>query len=251
MDNLLEINNLLKTFDGLRAVDDFSITINQGSITGLIGPNGAGKTTLFNVITGFLDLEVGKILFKSQDISNWPPYKVAKIGISRTFQDLRLISRLSVLDNILLSCPNQVGENFLPAILQPRRVLAEEKLNKKKAKEILEFVGLTDKQNDLANNLSYGQQKLLTLACCLATDAELLLLDEPVSGIHPDMIETTIKLMKKLIQLGKTILYIEHNIEAVRQVSGHVIVMDHGQKIADGPPLEILNNQEILEAYLE
>ncbi len=251
METLLELKNINHSFDGLLAVDNFSVSILQETVTGLIGPNGAGKTTVFNIISGFLNLKTGEILYKKKDITRLPPSKIAQSGIARTFQDLRLINRLTVLDNVLLSRPHQMGEAVLTAVLRPKRILAEEKNNRKKAIEILEFVRLADKQNELASALSYGQQKLLSLACCLATEAELFLLDEPVSGVNPDIIEKIVELMRKLIGLGTTILFIEHNIESVRQVSDHIIVMDHGQNIAEGPPIKILENQAILEAYLE
>lgn len=251
MNSLLDVKNLTHSFSGLKAVDNFSTSITKSRIIGLIGPNGAGKTTVFNIITGFIKTEKGEIFFKKQDISKWATHKIARGFISRTFQDLRLITGLSVLENVLLSRPNQIGEAFLSAIFRGRKMLDEEKLNKEKACDILELLGLSDKQNDFAGDISYGEQKLLSLGCCLAADSELLLLDEPVSGLHPDMIEKVCILMRKIIQLGKTIVFIEHNIEVVKKVSDHVIVMDHGQKKAEGTPIEILNNQEILGTYLE
>jgi len=250
-DSILTVENLSKTFDGLKAVEDFSFVIEKGEIVGLIGPNGAGKTTLFNIITGFLAADGGEVFYQGKPMNGLPAYQIAQRGMARTFQDLRLIKSLRLIDNILLARPQQSGEHFFPAVVRRKKLLHEEARNRQKALELLDFVGLADKQNNLAGALSYGQQKLLTLACCLAMEADLLLLDEPVSGVHPDMIAKTLSLITQLAGTGKTILFIEHNIEAVMQVADHVVVMDAGHKIAEGPPQMIKDKPEILEAYLE
>lgn len=250
-DTILTVSNLNKTFDGLKAVDDFSLTLTRGKTVGLIGPNGAGKTTLFNMLTGFLAADSGEILYGGKKIGGLPPYQIACDGITRTFQDLRLIPGMAAVENVLLARPQQSGERFVPVIFKPGRIKQEERQNQKSALEMLEFVGLASKSEDLAQALSYGQQKLLALACCLATEANLLLLDEPVAGIHPEMIEKMLSLIRALASQGKTILFIEHNIEAVMQVADLVIVMDAGRKIVEGPPEVIQNNAGILEAYLE
>ncbi|MDZ7364188.1 MAG: ABC transporter ATP-binding protein [candidate division KSB1 bacterium] len=249
--NILTVENLSKTFDGLRAVDDFSFVVAKGRIVSLIGPNGAGKTTVFNIITGFLAADGGEVFYQGKQTNGLPAYQIAQRGMARTFQDLRLIKSLPVIENIILARPQQSGEHFLSAVMRRKKLLHEEARNRQKALELLEFVGLADKQNNLAGALSYGQQKLLTLACCLAMEADLLLLDEPVSGVHPDMIAKMLSLITQLAAAGKTILFIEHNIEAVMQVADHVVVMDAGRKIAEGPPQMIKDNPEILEAYLE
>jgi neutral amino acid transport system ATP-binding protein len=250
-DSILTVSNLCKTFDGLKAVEDFSFAIEKGKIVGLIGPNGAGKTTVFNIITGFLAADSGEVFYQEKPMARRHAYQIARNGIARTFQDLRLIKSLPVIENIILARPQQSGEHFLPALVRRKKLLHEEARNRQRALELLEFVGLADKQNNLAGALSYGQQKLLTLACCLAMEADLLLLDEPVSGVHPDMIAKMLSLITQLAGAGKTILFIEHNIEAVMQVADHVVVMDAGRKIAEGPPQMIKDNPEILEAYLE
>lgn len=250
-DSILTISNISKTFDGLKAVEDFSVTIGEGKIVGLIGPNGAGKTTVFNIVTGFLVPDSGEVVYQKRSTTGLFAYQIARSGIARTFQDLRLIKSLRVIENILLARPRQTGEHFFSAVAQSKRLQQEKKQNRQKAEELLDFVGLADKKNDLAGTLSYGQQKLLTLSCCLATEANLLLLDEPVSGINPQMIKKILSLITQLADAGKTILFIEHNIEAVMQVADHVIVMDAGCKIAEGPPQVIKDNPEILEAYLE
>lgn len=251
MNNILTINNLSKRFDGITALDDFSLSLERGSITGIIGPNGAGKTTLFNVLSGFLDADSGEIHFKDTNILGMPSYKISNFGISRTFQDLRLIMNLTVLDNVLLAVKNQTGENVLSALFCPKKLNKEELENKEKAVSILEHVNLKEKVDDPAGNLSYGQQKLLSLACCLASDAEILMLDEPVAGIHPEIIERMLKIVKELKTNGKTIILIEHNLNAVARVSDRVIVMDEGEKVAEGKHEDVLNDPKVLEAYLE
>lgn len=250
-DTILTVVNLSKTFDGLRAVDDFSFSIEKGKIVGLIGPNGAGKTTAFHLITGFLQADSGEIRYRHQKINRLPAYKIAQHGITQTFQDLRLITGMRVIENVLLARQRQCGEHFFSAMTRRRKVDQEEAKNRQRAIEILDFVGLSDKGDDLASTLSYGQQKLLSLACALATDAHMLLLDEPVAGIHPEMIEKMLSLITQLASQGKTILFIEHNIDAVMQICDQVMVMDVGRKIAEGPPQLIKERPEILEAYLE
>lgn len=250
-DALLTVSNLSKTFDGLKAVEDFSCMIAKGKIVGLIGPNGAGKTTVFNIITGFLAADAGEIHYAGKNITRLPPYRIAHNGIVRTFQDLRLIASLPVIENILLARQKQTGENWLATFALRKKVLKEEHENRQIALDILNQVGLANKHEHLAGALSYGQQKLLTLACCLAAEADLLLLDEPVSGVHPSMIEKMLALMAQLAASGKTILFIEHNLDVVMQVSDHVIVMDAGRKIMEGRPEAVKNDPEILEAYLE
>ncbi|MBC6952115.1 ABC transporter ATP-binding protein [candidate division KSB1 bacterium] len=250
-DALLTVSNLSKTFDGLKAVEDFSCTIAKSKIVGLIGPNGAGKTTVFNIITGFLAADAGEIHYAGKNITRLPPYRIAHNGIVRTFQDLRLIASLPVIENILLARQKQTGENWLATFALRKKVLKEEHENRQIALDILNQVGLANKHEHLAGALSYGQQKLLTLACCLAAEADLLLLDERVSGVHPSMIEKMLALMAQLAASGKTILFIEHNLDVVMQVSDHVIVMDAGRKIMEGRPEAVKNDPEILEAYLE
>ena len=250
MDQVLSIINVNKKFDGTVALDDFSLEIPQNSITGIIGPNGAGKTTLFNVITGFLPMDSGKIIYNGKNLSKMPSYKIGKTGITRTFQQLRLITSITVLDNILLSFQNQAGENLKNIFLFPGRVMEQEKGNCEKANELLAFMGIEEKADDLVEDLSYGQQKMISLACCLASGADLLLLDEPVAGINPEMIEKILRVIKKLQKAGKTFVLIEHNIEAVMQVCDRVIFMDEGKKIAEGDPESVRNNPAVIEAYL-
>lgn len=241
--------NLRKVFDGTVAVDNISFAIEERAITAIIGPNGAGKTTLFNLITGFLLPDQGEVSLQGKCLNGTPPYKIAQRGISRTFQDLRLLRQVSVRDNLLLACPKQRGEVFWHALFSAE-VAAEEAFNILALEGLFDLVGLGAIANEPAGNLSYGQQKLLSLACCLATGGEILLLDEPVSGVHPDMAAQIVDKLVKLKDQGKTIVFIEHDIEAVRKVAEHVLVMDHGKIIASGPKDEVLSKAEIVEAYL-
>lgn len=248
---MLEIKNLYKNFDGVQAVWDFSLSLQPRRITSIIGPNGAGKTTVFNIVTGFFPPTSGRVAYRTKSVIGQAPWKIANLGISRTFQNLRLFHRLTALENVLLGKQNQNGERFLNALLMFSEKSAEHQANIEKAMSLLEFVGLADQKHELAENLSYGQQKLLTIACCLASDPELLLLDEPVSGVQPVMVEKIQSILKELvIRQGKTVFLIEHDIDFVLRISDTVVVMDDGKKIAEDLPSAIQNNAEILEAYL-
>jgi ABC-type branched-subunit amino acid transport system ATPase component len=245
----LRCENLSKSFDGTHALADLTLEFPSSGIVAVIGPNGAGKTTLLNVLTGFLAPQSGRFSLGEWELTGLAPHKIARLGITRTFQDLRLISQVSVLENVLLARPNQKGERLLPALLR-FGVAAEEKLNHDESMRWLKFVGLADTAGQLAGELSYGQQKLLTLACCLATESKILLLDEPVAGVHPEMIQKILGLLSELRGQGKLIVFIEHDIAAVRQIADQVIVMDEGRIIAQGKPAEVLERPEIIEAYV-
>jgi ABC-type branched-subunit amino acid transport system ATPase component len=248
---MLEIAGLNKSFDGVQAVRDFSLSLQPERITSLIGPNGAGKTTVFNLVTGFLPGSQGTINYEGRSFAGLTPWKIARQGITRTFQNLRLFRKLTVLENVLLGRQAQSGEKVLNALLFYSNKSAEHQKHLEISKSLLEFVGLKDKQDELAENLSYGQQKLLSIACCLAAEPKVLLLDEPVSGVQPQMINKISSILKELVtKRKKTIWLIEHDIDFVLNISDTVVVMDDGAIITQADPQAIQHDPAILEAYL-
>jgi ABC-type branched-subunit amino acid transport system ATPase component len=251
MADFLTVESLNKNFDGIVALKNFSCEIKKREILGLIGPNGAGKSTFFNVLTGFITCDSGKANFMGAEITGKSADKIARMGISRTFQDLRLIRQMRVLDNILLCFRDQPGEKLRNTFIKNSLVRKKEKENKEKAVALLEYAGIADKAGSLANDLSYGQQKLLSIICCLAADADLLLLDEPVSGLNPVMIEKILSIISELSGKGKSVILIEHNMDAIMQISDRVIFMDTGKKISEGTPQEVRSDPRIIEAYLD
>ena len=246
---VLEVANLHKSFGGIKAVDGCDFSVERGKIVALIGPNGAGKTTVFNLITNFLNPDNGKIILEGEDITNLQPYKIAQSGISRTFQLIRLFPKMTVMENMLVAMKHK-HEGLFDALIQSKKTKEFEKNNEKKAMELLEFVNLHAKANELAGNLSYGQQKLLEIARALAQEPEIIMLDEPASGVNPTMLKKIGGLLLKLKRQGKTILFIEHDMEFVMNIADKVVVMDYGDEIAVGTPKEIQNNKIVIDAYL-
>ena len=247
--SFLILENLSKHFGGNIVLDNFSLQLEERELVALIGPNGSGKTTLFNLISGFLKPDQGKITFKGAKINNLSPNKIAIQGIARTFQKIRLFHRLSVLDNMLLATKYEKGERLFSALFRNKLIRDEEEKNIKKSLDYLALVGLTEKKDALGENLSFGQRKLLELAMAFASNADLVLLDEPTSGVFPETKAKIIKVIQKLNEDGKTILFIEHDMEIVTQLAKRIIVLDHGKLIADGCPEEIINNERVLDAY--
>lgn len=245
-----EVQELSKDFDGLRAVDGLSSGFEQGKVTSLIGPNGAGKTTVFNLMSGFLQATKGRVLYRGTDITGMAPFKIVELGVARTFQDLRLFYHMTVLENVLLGFQRQREEKLVEAIFARRRSRIERQELGGRAAEILGRLGLAAKSGELVRDLSYGEQKLLAIARAMATDADLLLLDEPAAGLGRQAVETILGVIRDLVKGGKTVLLIDHHMEAVMGVSDWVIVLDAGKKIAAGPPEEVQRNDEVIKVYL-
>jgi ABC-type branched-subunit amino acid transport system ATPase component len=247
---ILKLDALSKSFGGLRAVSDLSFGVRAGTITSLIGGNGAGKTTAFNLITGNLAPDAGHIYFRDRRVDGLPPHKVARAGIARGFQELRLFNRLTARDNIEAAIPGQRGEGIVRALLGGRALREEEKAATARSMSLLHDLTIDAHANSLAERLSYGQQKLLSLGRLLAGKGELLLLDEPTSGLSPRMVEDFCARMRALTQAGKTILLIEHNVEIVMRLSDWIVVMHQGTKIAEGRPEDVRNNVTVMHTYL-
>ncbi|MFN4279780.1 ABC transporter ATP-binding protein [Thermosynechococcus sp.] len=248
--DLLVATGLCKSFGGIRAVDHADIRVARGSITGLIGPNGAGKTTLFNLLCNFVTPDQGRVIFDGVPISHLPPHRVALQGLLRTFQVPRVLSRLSVLENMLLAAPLQTGEKFWNSWLHPLRIRQEEQDLRQRAWAILESVGLAAKANDYAGALSGGQRKLLEMARVMMHRPRMVLLDEPAAGVNPTLINQICEHILRWNQEGVTFLIIEHNMDVVMSLCQHIWVLAEGKNLADGSPREIQTNPEVLRAYL-
>ncbi|MEL6494600.1 MAG: ABC transporter ATP-binding protein [Cyanobacteria bacterium J06623_7] len=249
-DLLLRARGLSKSFGGIKAVNDAGLSVDRGSITGLIGPNGAGKTTLFNLLANFIEPDSGEIWFDGQSIYNLPSHQIATLGFIRTFQVARVLSRLSVLENMLLATPQQTGENFFQVWLQQKQLRSEERANKARAMEILESVGLAAKAHDYAGALSGGQRKLLEMARTLMTNPKLILLDEPAAGVNPTLINQICEHIERWNQQGISFLIIEHNMDVIMSLCDRVWVLAEGSNLASGTPAEIQSDKRVLEAYL-
>ena len=247
---MLQVQNLRKEFDGIKAVDDISFTIDENSIVALVGSNGSGKTTAFNLISGFMKPDEGKIFLAGKDITFLNPFRIARLGIGRTFQNIRLFPQISILDNVMLGLSYETGERFSAALLQTKRMKREEADNVKNAEELLDFVELSEKRDSLAENLSHGQRKLLELARILALEPKIFLLDEPIAGLFPEAKRTMLGLIQALKKKGRTILFIEHDLNSVMDAAEKIIVLNYGKKIAEGTPQEIGQNKEVLKVYL-
>ncbi len=248
---LLEVRDLVKSFDGLRAVNRCTLQVRQGTITGLIGPNGAGKTTLFNLITGFLKPTAGAIYFRGQRIDGLPPHQVVRRGIVRTFQIPRILSHMTVLENLMLVPMGQAGEKLWPVLLASGRVAQQEEELFDKAMQVLEFLDLAHLRDEYAAHLSGGQRKLLELARTLMADPQLILLDEPGAGVNPVLMRRLVAAIQELCYVrGITFFIIEHDMDLISRLCDPVIVMSNGEKIAEGSPEEIKSDERVVEAYL-
>lgn len=251
MAHLLETRALTIQFGGLTAVDNLSLALDQGEILGLIGPNGAGKTTVFNMLTAVYKPTRGAVLLRGVPIHHLPPHLVARRGIARTFQNIRLFGTLTALENVLIGHGHRVREDLLGAILRTPATRRRRRSWLARAEELLEFVGLGHAAGEQATGLSYGKQRLLEIARALASDCEVLLLDEPAAGMNPQEKTELMALVRKIrTQMGKTVLIIEHDMRVVMELVDRVLVLDHGVKIAEGRPVQVRNDPAVIAAYL-
>jgi len=245
----LEATGINKSFGGLQALRDCSFTVEQGRITCLVGPNGAGKTTIFNVVTGFFRPDRGSVAFRGRKLDGLRPQAIVAAGVARSFQNLRLFDDLTALDNVLVAVARQFAEEPLGAIFRPLRAAREQRRATERALEALEHVGLAAQAREAVRNLSYGERKLLTVARLLATGAELLLLDEPASGLSAGALDAIMTLLRRLQSEGKTLLVVEHNTRVVQKIADQVLFLHQGHLMAQGSPAEIINDPQLAEIY--
>ncbi len=246
---IMTLEGVARSFGGIRAVDDCSFEVQPGLITGLIGPNGAGKTTVFNLITGFLSAEHGSIRLRGRELLGLAPHAVERLGVARTFQHLRLWGKMTVLENVLLGCATPAGESVLGLFLRPGAVRAEEARARARALEVLEIFGLAARAREYAEDLAYPEQKLLSMARIFATDAPVLLLDEPTSGLDGESLRRIMPIVRRLVDHGKTVLLIEHNMELISELADRVVFLHQGRVLAAGPPAEITRDPALTEIY--
>jgi branched-chain amino acid transport system ATP-binding protein len=241
---MLQVDSVVKSFDDFKAVNGANLAVGKGEIVAVIGPNGAGKTTLFNLITGALKRDKGRIIFKDEDISEYPPYEICKKGIARSFQIVNIFPRLTVFRNVQVAVLSQQRRSN--QLFQPAKNMVVKETN-----NLLESVGLLDKAQSVAGSLSHGDQKILEIAIALGNEPELLILDEPTAGMSPEETSATMELIKRLAQMrGLTILFCEHDMDIVFSIAQSIMVMHQGRTLVQGKPEEVRNNPFVQEAYL-
>lgn len=248
-DDVVRLEGLRKTFGGLAAVDGVDMRFARGAITALIGPNGAGKTTIFNLITGVIALDAGRVFLRGEDITGQRPHRIVRRGMARSFQDVRVFRQLSVLQNVAMAVPDQAGENILTLALRPIHSREVERRTVAAALEALDFVGLTERSRDIVSDLSFGEQKLVAIARLLATECDVLLLDEPTSGVDPGAVERVIDVVMGLRSLGKTIVLVEHSVHLVERLAEHAYFLNQGRVIAQGTMDDLTSQENLVEIY--
>jgi len=248
---LLQTIDVVKRFGGLTAVNRMNFSLEKGQIASIIGPNGAGKTTFFNTLTGIYTPEEGTVEFNGRTLIGLRPDQVAERGIARTFQNIRLFGSMTVIENIIVGMHTQLKQRGIDALFRSKAFYNEEADAEKKARDLMDYVGLRDVGNELARNLPYGGQRRIEIARALAANPNLILLDEPTAGMNPNETEEAIKLFRRIRDdKGVTVLLIEHDMRVIMNISERISVMDYGEKIAEGTPAEIRSNQRVIEAYL-
>ncbi len=250
MAKLLEAQSICKHFGGVKALTDVSLSICEGEIYGLIGPNGAGKTTFFNVLTGLYHPDGGELVFNGEKLQASAPHLAAKRGIARTFQNIRLFANMTAMENVMVGRHVRTHAGVLGAVLLDAKTRAEEKAIRRRAEELLHYVGVSDRADDLARHLSYGDQRRLEIARALATDPKLLALDEPAAGMNGTETEGLRELIEGIRMDGTTVLLIEHDVKLVMGLCDRVAVLDYGQKICEDIPSVVQKNPKVIEAYL-
>ena len=248
--SILEVKNLTIQFGGLRAVDDFNLSLEKGELVAVIGPNGAGKTTIFNMLTGIYRPTAGSIELEGESLVGLKPYQFAQRGITRTFQNIRLFKDLTVLENVLIGGHCQVKTSFADDLFGTPRKKREEKAALERARELLAFFSLDHMEDEISSSLPYGKQRELEIVRALAAQPKLLILDEPAAGMNPQESQNLMDLIFKIRDTGLTVLIVEHDMKVVMGICDRLAVLNHGQKIAEGVPAEIQKNEEVIEAYL-
>ncbi len=247
---VLEIQNVSKNFGGIHALRNVSFSIKEGEIYGLIGPNGAGKTTMFNLITNIFEPSSGEIIFNNENITGIKSHKITEKGICRTYQNIRLFSQMSALKNVMVGGHTRSSSGVFRSVFRTKAQRNEERQLNEKAEELLELVGLLEHKDSLAENLAYGQQRRLEIARALASNPKLLLLDEPAAGMNEKETDSLYDLIKMIQSRGITVLIIEHDMPLVMKLCDRITVLNFGEKLAEGTPIEIQNNDAVIEAYL-